>query len=149
MRQPRRGNVGHAVIEPQSGEAAALKALRREIEVRRGVHVENRIILILVSSLKRTCVQPQRLQLLVPPPLRRPKLLVLDVNGLLVHRVFLPSDDRAGKIRLQCATRYRAPQEFKEAIYISTFALSVSYYAICRCPPTPNPTLHVQGFCCL
>lgn len=38
MRQPRRGSVGHAVIEPQNGEAAALRvsvqALKREIEVR-------------------------------------------------------------------------------------------------------------------
>lgn len=48
----------------------------------------------------------QRLRPLVPPGDRHPKLLVLDVNGLLVHRVFLDGGQCArGRQSLYCIMR--------------------------------------------
>lgn len=34
----------------------------------------------------------KRLRVLVPPARRQPKLLVLDLNGFLVHRIFMGGD---------------------------------------------------------
>ena len=46
----------------------------------------------------------QRLRALVPPCRRLPKLLVLDLNGFLVHRVFIGDGGTAGA----CVRRVRA-----------------------------------------
>lgn len=79
-------------------ENKELLLLRQEVEVRcvgRGLRAWGRTP-ICVTRIPTPNLHPtkntQRLRALVPPARRQPRLLVLDLNGFLVHRVFMGGD---------------------------------------------------------